>query len=567
MAGGDPLPESGAALVANLPIDWRVVNADLQADLDVLHHQLSSRSISISAAEESFVTITVSTLSRSNLLKEKRPGINPRGLHRLSSIQKTARNLAMTKNSLRGSISTNPRPFLNAVRAHNKVAKVAADAANHRSTLQQERKYRQNPFEFARSILQSKKNQPPEFSAQSAHQFLRTSFSKEPCTYAGLPDWIHSVMPTPLIRKPFDMSPITPSQVKRALRKCSSKSSSGCNGISYYHLKHLPTTHHFLATLFSRILLDEHSCPPSWCVGKITLVHKSGPPSEPSSFRPIALTSTVGKLFNRIIASRLEHFVLANNIIDPSTQKGFLSGIPGVIEHIFTTSAILSNAKTNGLPLYMTFLDLSNAFGSISHQLIADMLKHICIPTPVISYISNAYSQLKGFASSPNWTTNVFPIERGVFQGDTLSPMIFLIAFNPIVELANMDKASGFSFRYPVPSSAGLPPVNAHIYVEWNEPSSDEPPGWYRCSVTEYSPAGLSTVLYANGSTETVDLRTVQWHLATGNSRHFLSKDSTPPTAKVPKVRAKLQDIKFFTTRPHRAKAYCDDLSLNIDQS
>ena len=70
MAGGDPLPESGAALVANLPIDWRVVNADLQADLDVLHHQLSSRSISISAAEESFVTITVSTLSRSNLLKE-----------------------------------------------------------------------------------------------------------------------------------------------------------------------------------------------------------------------------------------------------------------------------------------------------------------------------------------------------------------------------------------------------------------------------------------------------------------------------------------------------------------
>ena len=46
-AVGDPLPESGAALVANLPINWRVVNADLQADLDVLHHQLSSRSISI----------------------------------------------------------------------------------------------------------------------------------------------------------------------------------------------------------------------------------------------------------------------------------------------------------------------------------------------------------------------------------------------------------------------------------------------------------------------------------------------------------------------------------------
>ena len=72
-------------------------------------------------------------------------------------------------------------------------------------------------------------------------------------------------------------------------------------------------------------------------------------------------------LYTHVIADCVERF--ANDINDPSTQKVFLSGKPGVIEHIFTTSAILSNARTNGLPLYMTFVGLSNAFGSISHQM------------------------------------------------------------------------------------------------------------------------------------------------------------------------------------------------------
>lgn len=76
------------------------------------------------------------------------------------------------------------------------------------------------------------------------------------------------------------------------------------------------------------------------------------------------------------------------------------------------------------------FLDLRNAFGSLSHQLIVDVLKHVSIPTPVIGYINNTYSQLKGFTSSPDWTMDLFPIEYGIFQGDTLAPLIFLIAFN-----------------------------------------------------------------------------------------------------------------------------------------
>lgn len=122
---------------------------------------------------------------------------------------------------------------------------------------------------------------------------------------------------------------------------------------------------------------------------------------------------------------------------------------------------------------------------AISHQ-------HVSIPTRHQLHHQCLLSA-EGLCLISPWDIGPIPIEHGVFQGDTLSPMIFLIAFNLVVQFANKEKASGFSLRYPVPSSAGLPPVNAHIYVEWNEPLSDEPPGWYRCSVTEYSSTCLTT--------------------------------------------------------------------------
>ena len=71
-----------------------------------------------------------------------------------------------------------------------------------------------------------------------------------------------------------------------------------------------------------------------------------------------------------------------------------------------------------------------------------------------------------------------FIIKRGRFQGDTLSPLIFLTVFNAVVELSNYFPTCGFSLKVPVPNSAGLPPVNSAIYVHWDESSLDEPTGW-----------------------------------------------------------------------------------------
>ena len=144
------------------------------------------------------------------------------------------------------------------------------------------------------------------------------------------------------------------------------------DGITY-HLK-MTLTHHYLATLFSKILLEEHKAPKecilltshAWCQAKIKLIFKGGDTSNPEHFRLIALTSAVRKLFNKLIATCPEKFLQSNHLTDTRLQKGFLTNINGTMERIFAVSAILQNAMNLGLPLAQTFLDLKNTFGSIS---------------------------------------------------------------------------------------------------------------------------------------------------------------------------------------------------------
>ena len=75
--------------------------------------------------------------------------------------------------------------------------------------------------------------------------------------------------------------------------------------------------------------------PNSWATAFIVLLSKSEQTSDPSEFRPIALTNTSGKIFFSVVAKRLEKFMVCNNYIERHTQKGFLSEVAGCTEHAF----------------------------------------------------------------------------------------------------------------------------------------------------------------------------------------------------------------------------------------
>lgn len=147
---------------------------------------------------------------------------------------------------------------------------------------------------------------------------------------------------------------------------------------------------------------------------------------------------------------RLEKFLRENVVIDTSLQKGFSqASMTRWNTSSLIVSSIVQNAIQHGLPLALTFLNLENIFGSISHQLILDMMTHCRIPPEITNYIMSLYSNLTGYVKTRKWSIDVFMIGKGVFQGDSLSPLIFLVAFNPIIQLAESLPTCGFQLRLP----------------------------------------------------------------------------------------------------------------------
>ena len=161
----------------------------------------------------------------------------------------------------------------------------------------------------------------------------------------------------------------------------------------------------------------------------------------------IALPSVIGKLFHQILAERFEKYVLNNQLINQKFQKAFLQGISGCVEHNAVIHEIIRHAKSNSRTVHFTWFDLEDAFGSVEHDLIFHTLSRLDFPPQIQSYVKNLYSSLSGRAVSKDWTSNEFMFRRGIFQGDPLSPLIFILCFDPIIQFLNENAQFGYNLE------------------------------------------------------------------------------------------------------------------------
>ena len=173
--------------------------------------------------------------------------------------------------------------------------------------------------------------------------------------------------------------------------------------------------------------------PPPWQVAVIKLLPKStsaSDPADPSLFRPIALTSCIGKLYTSILKKGLMAFMTGNHYINQDVQKAFLDGVPGCVEHQFKLWSALADAQRNQRNIHVCWLDIANAYGSVRHNLIVQALHRYHLPAHSTRTVSSLYSNLCAVVSTHQWITNPFHIQIGVYQGDPLSAAIFNVVIN-----------------------------------------------------------------------------------------------------------------------------------------
>ena len=72
--------------------------------------------------------------------------------------------------------------------------------------------------------------------------------------------------------------------------------------------------------------------------------------------------------------------MLKNGYFKRSKQKGFLQGVAGCSEHVAALKAALRDSKSSYRQIVVAWIDLKNAFGSVSHNLIQFALHWYHVP-------------------------------------------------------------------------------------------------------------------------------------------------------------------------------------------
>lgn len=164
--------------------------------------------------------------------------------------------------------------------------------------------------------------------------------------------------------------------------------------------------------------------PDQWKSQIIIPILKPGKdPSDPSSRRPIALSSVLCKITEHLIKHRLEWFV-ENNSMLANTQFGFRKGY-STMDSLSILSTDLYISFKEKKYLVGVFLDVSAAYDNVLLPVLKTKLLHLNIPVKLVRFICNMLMERSVIVKSVNHFLPAKTVWKGLPQGSVLSPLLY----------------------------------------------------------------------------------------------------------------------------------------------
>ena len=169
-----------------------------------------------------------------------------------------------------------------------------------------------------------------------------------------------------------------------------------------------------------------------WNIAYQVPIFKGGNMFDPNDFRGISLTSCLGKLFNRALNKRLQQYTEFKSAL-MDTQAAYRHDY-STTDQIFILNSVLNKyVKQGKKKIYACFVDFRKAFDNVWHTgLLYKLLQNYNIGGKFYGIIKSMYSNAKTCVKLQNGITPVFNLQKGIKQGDTLSPYLFNMYLNDI---------------------------------------------------------------------------------------------------------------------------------------
>lgn len=239
-----------------------------------------------------------------------------------------------------------------------------------------------------------------------------------------------------------EMAAVTVSEedVRATINRLKNWTSPGVDGIHNYWWKSLTSTHEVLSRFIQKALENPHSVPEYFTHGITHLLPKKGDLNQPGNYRPITCLSSAYKILTSTIAFKINSHLKNNNIM-AWEQNGCKRKGRGSKELLIIDNMLTKQAKKKLKNISMAWIDYQKAFDSVPHSWLIEVLKIYKVNPQVIALLQYLMSTwrttLTVRGGTATYKTTDVEIRRGIFQGDSLSPLWFCLALNILSRMLN----------------------------------------------------------------------------------------------------------------------------------
>eukprot|EP00116_Pleurobrachia_bachei_P001743 sb/3462005/ len=247
----------------------------------------------------------------------------------------------------------------------------------------------------------------------------------------------------------IDDGPFTREELRVARKQLKSGKAAGEDGISPEIVKYVDTDE-IILDMCNNALMNKN-IPDQWRHQNIMPVPKKGDLTRVENYRGIALSSVISKTLNRLIRNRMTPAF--EEILRPE-QNGFRPG-RSTSSHVLGLRRILEGARAKQITAVLLFVDFRRAFDSLHRGILMKILTAYGVPDRLVDLIDALYQDTVASVITEDGPTEIFQILAGVLQGDTLAPLLFIIAIDYIMRKTLEGVDLGFTIqprrsrRYP----------------------------------------------------------------------------------------------------------------------
>ena len=160
-----------------------------------------------------------------------------------------------------------------------------------------------------------------------------------------------------------------------------------------------------------------------------------------SNYRPITCFPLIRKLLTGVIVDQI-YVHLDQKKLLPEELNRCRKGSRGTNDLLYIDRAVIKEVKSRNKNLAMVWIDYKKAYDMVPHSQIIQCLDLFGVAQNIKSFLVNSMEKWKVMLCAGNSELGEVEIKGYIFQGDSLSSLVFILALVPLSLILRNAKAA-----------------------------------------------------------------------------------------------------------------------------